>query len=285
MAVRPRLSWNRNCEKRRYHYLVPFSALRRAPPPSAPCAASSGLEVETPTPAEGQPESLLDIRKRLKKCLAPFSGAHDFRNFTRQDAGYLADNETTRLLFRCHCAETALVALDAVGADGETVPYAVLSIAGQSFLYHHIRKMVGAVVAVMRGGAEPDFIARALLPPRASGSQTEAPASPPVDSAGAAAPAAVAVPLAPAAGLYLVDCCYTQYCGKHAIPQIGGKNSCLPAADGADSDAAVTAYRDDWELRVHARVAADECGGRGVLAWLRLLEVDVSDPKNTTVRI
>jgi hypothetical protein len=144
---------------------------------------------------------------------------------------------------------------------------------------------VGAVVAVMRGGAEPDFIARALLPPRASGSQTEAPASPPVDSAGAAAPAAVAVPLAPAAGLYLVDCCYTQYCGKHAIPQIGGKNSCLPAADGADSDAAVTAYRDDWELRVHARVAADECGGRGVLAWLRLLEVDVSDPKNTTVRI
>lgn len=66
-----------------------------------------------------------------------------------------------------------------------------LVVVGQSFMLHQIRKMVGLVVAVMRGAASPDAISLALNPARE-----------------------LNVPMAPELGLFLDECFYDAYNAK-----------------------------------------------------------------------
>eukprot|EP00756_Hemistasia_phaeocysticola_P059352 Hpha_TRINITY_DN360_c0_g1::TRINITY_DN360_c0_g1_i1::g.112676::m.112676/K06173/truA, PUS1; tRNA pseudouridine38-40 synthase len=140
----------RCCERRRYHYLVPISALR----------AVGAQEDE-------EKQALL---QRLKKVLKVLSGgSHNMRRFTRP--AFVPESEGggeidyKRQLFRCFCS--GVLSLQVGGEGGnEPTPFAVLSIAAPSFLYHQIRKMVGSVIGVMRGSLDKDFIERALKPDR-----------------------------------------------------------------------------------------------------------------------
>ena len=170
----------RCCEQRRYHYLMPFSELQTRP-------SADGAGVETGEASE------LDIRRRLKSTLRQFSGTHDFRNFTRESAAYLAANNTHRRVFRCFCGDTVTLTI-----NGKPTRFAQLSIGGEGFLYHQIRKMVGAVVAMLRGELPSDFIAATAL-------------AKPLAESGDVAAARVHIPLAPPSGLYLVEAAFTRY--------------------------------------------------------------------------
>ena len=52
--------------------------------------------------------------------------------------------------------------------DEAGAAFVVLAISGASFLYHQVRSMVGAVVAVVRGARSEAWLGRVLLPPRRS---------------------------------------------------------------------------------------------------------------------
>ena len=56
------------------------------------------------------------------------------------------------------CAAAALRRRDEAGAA-----FVVLAISGASFLYHQVRSMVGAVVAVVRGARSEAWLGRVLL--------------------------------------------------------------------------------------------------------------------------
>ena len=71
LSVRRDFHARRQCDRRTYEYVLPYTALRTAADP-----------VESP----------LSIRRRLKRVLKQYVGAHDFTRFTRQGA-YLQANE------------------------------------------------------------------------------------------------------------------------------------------------------------------------------------------------
>jgi tRNA pseudouridine(38-40) synthase len=146
---------HRMCDRRRYEYVLPYSALRRA--------SSHDPDDEPP----------ISIRRRLKHVLKEFVGAHDFSRFTRHSGSYLEAHDPWRQMFRIY-AVGSLPSPEA-GHDESLV---VVSISGRSFLQEQIRKMMGGVVGVMRGSLPPTWIADALAQPAEGSSSPTAPAFP-----------------------------------------------------------------------------------------------------------
>mmetsp|Transcript_21206 Transcript_21206/g.51231 ORF Transcript_21206/g.51231 Transcript_21206/m.51231 type:complete len:332 (+) Transcript_21206:47-1042(+) len=227
------------CEARRYRYLVPTRALFRR-------GEGEG---------DGGPamESIMDLRKRMKQVLLQWGGTHSFHNFTNwkesssetQDRGQNRQNEGQqkvqhddhgddakdatshfRHILRCHVEDVI---------QNNARDFLVISIKGQSFLYHQIRKMMGASIGVMNGSLPPDFISRAL---KKRDDRDVA------DDDGHCA-VAHAVPLAPAEGLVLVESIYSKYCSKHNMEPIGLGTKVLSRGSGGGGDAVPGSS--DWE--------------------------------------
>jgi tRNA pseudouridine(38-40) synthase len=112
----------RHCERRRYEYLLPYDVV---------CPGGSASE-----------EEVVHTRQRLKALLKAFRGTKDFSLFTRQSGAYQAAHGMCRHIFKIFVPRACRL-------DGKV--FLVLSICGSSFLYHMIRKVVGALVGMMRG--------------------------------------------------------------------------------------------------------------------------------------
>ncbi|KAL3943192.1 MAG: hypothetical protein SGBAC_002721 [Bacillariaceae sp.] len=197
-----------HCEGRRYRYFVPAHVLFR-----------KGADIEN--------ESIMDLRKRLKKVLLQWGGTHSFHNFTNwkpefenrdawsrgigkkankiknDDSSNSAARKLTndkpeddptffRHILRCHVED--------VVKHNET-DFVIISIKGQSFLYHQIRKMMGTTIAIMSGSLPEDFITKAFQEAETSLSED--------------------APLAPSEGLVMVEAIYSKYCSKHTVEPIG----------------------------------------------------------------
>ena len=206
-----------HCEARRYRYFVPASALFR----------------KRDDNVDAEKESILDLRKRLKKVLVQWGGTHSFHNFTnwkpeedaetrtalevvktKQDdqetkedddktngskkqstikASYTDEPEEKptffRHILRCHVEDVI---------QYKETDFVIISIKGQSFLYHQIRKMMGATIAIMNGSLPSDFITKAFQ----EGETFES-------------------PLAPSEGLVMVEAMYSKYCSKNKVEPIG----------------------------------------------------------------
>jgi tRNA pseudouridine38-40 synthase len=125
----------------------------------------------------------------------------------------------------------------------------VLSVVGQSFVLHQIRKMVAASVDVARGAAPPDAIATLLGPERAQ------------------------CPMAPGVGLYLCQPYFDGYNDKYAGSAAGegGKEGyCGLARDAVDTEgpgvaAAVDAFKAGVVL---PGMAKQEAQRSEFIAWL-----------------
>eukprot|EP00927_Polykrikos_kofoidii_P071806 TRINITY_DN68015_c0_g1_i1.p1 TRINITY_DN68015_c0_g1~~TRINITY_DN68015_c0_g1_i1.p1 ORF type:complete len:488 (+),score=65.12 TRINITY_DN68015_c0_g1_i1:104-1567(+) len=123
------------CMRRRYEYVMPYEALR------------SKAHIDEP---------LIGTLKRLKRLLKLFVGSHYFRRFTVQSEAYADGNGMWRNMLRIFTVGTLVM---------EGIPFVCVSICGQSFLQLQIRKMLGAVIGVMRGVLTPWWIHDALQPP------------------------------------------------------------------------------------------------------------------------
>jgi len=89
---------------------------------------------------------------------------------------------------------------NAFTVDGQE--FVSCTVLGQSFMLHQIRKMMGAVIAVMRGVAPDNFLETAL-----------------------SKKLVVNVPTAPELGLFLQECVFESYNKKHG--NIHGESFCL----------------------------------------------------------
>jgi tRNA pseudouridine38-40 synthase len=237
------------CEARRYLYFVPAKVLFR-----------TNMKQQ-----QQQQESIMDLRKRLKRVLLEWGGTHSFHNFTNwnkpssqmsrrtmnpskadphsadEEEDYNNDTASSfRHILRCHVEDVI---------QHDQMDFVVVSIKGQSFVYHQIRKMMGATIGVMNQSLPDDFISNAFKE-----GETE-----------------IDVPLAPAEGLVLVEAIYSKYCSKHKVEPIGlgtkrlyrdKTNDVSSSQDLASSwEAAIAKLQrdtNDFQKRVYEQICNDQ---------------------------
>ena len=238
VTVAPDFDARRLSDRRRYEYLFPYTALTTDPS-----------------------EAALSVRRRLKRLLKQFVGAHDFARFTKSGEAFLAANDTWRVCFRIH-------AVDSIGGSGAgeesekaaDAGFVRVSISGRSFLQLQIRKMCGAIIGVMRGGLPATYIHDALRHPR--------------DSPDGVQPCGYdlgTAPCAPAFPLYLAAVSFTPYARR----QCAGKGV---EVDSSVDDQSPTMMQDPaeatgeaeaaFERRVHAHLVETERRTRAFVAWV-----------------
>lgn len=91
--------------------------------------------------------------EQLNQTLALYLGTKNFHNFTVKKEHF--DPSAKRFIISFECEKPFV-------PENTEVEFARLRITGQSFMLHQIRRMVGMVIAVMRGYAQPDFITKAF---------------------------------------------------------------------------------------------------------------------------
>ncbi|XP_041666233.1 tRNA pseudouridine synthase A [Cheilinus undulatus] len=123
-----------NCDARTYSYMLPTVAFA---PKDYDTGNLTGFRLE--------PETL----KRVNRLFALYKGTHNFHNFTSQKAAN--DPSARRYITEMSCGEPF------IRADSE---FAVITVRGQSFMMHQIRKMIGLVIAVVKGYVNDDVIER-----------------------------------------------------------------------------------------------------------------------------
>lgn len=114
----------------------------------------------------------------LNKILGLYVGTKNFHNFTIDKKPQ--DASAKRFIMSFECQQPYV-------PDNTEVEFARMKITGQSFMLHQIRRMIGMVIAIMRGYKPAEFIDEALQKER------------------------FLVPQAPGLGLVLDNVHYTRY--------------------------------------------------------------------------
>ncbi|XP_065574550.1 pseudouridylate synthase 1 homolog isoform X1 [Artemia franciscana] len=117
-----------------------------------------------------------EIVNEVNEVLALFKGTHRFHNFTARRKP--TDPSCRRFIMEFKCGEPFV---------REGIEFIPIHIKGQSFMLHQIRKMIGTVIAIMRGLASKEVIDKAWLQSR------------------------IDIPIAPALGLVLEEPHYDKY--------------------------------------------------------------------------
>ncbi|XP_068191200.1 pseudouridylate synthase 1 homolog [Antennarius striatus] len=123
-----------NCDARTYTYMLPTVAFS---PKEYDTAKIGAFRLD--------PETVQKVN-----CLfSLYKGTHNFHNFTSQKAP--TDPSARRYITEMSCGKPFLCS---------DVEFAVITVRGQSFMMHQIRKMIGLVIAVMKGYVTDDVIER-----------------------------------------------------------------------------------------------------------------------------
>lgn len=88
--------------------------------------------------------------ERVKDILSKYKGTHNFHNFT--SGRKPNDPSSKRYIISFECGEPFV---------REGMEFAVLTVKGQSFMLHHIRKMIGLMIAIVRGYCGPEVLEKA----------------------------------------------------------------------------------------------------------------------------
>ncbi|XP_044030508.1 tRNA pseudouridine synthase A isoform X2 [Siniperca chuatsi] len=123
-----------NCDARTYSYMLPTAAL-------------SPKDYDTGNIAAFRlsPETL----QRVNCLFSLYKGTHNFHNFTSQKAA--SDPSARRYITEMSCGEPFICS---------NTEFAVITVRGQSFMLHQIRKMIGLVIAVVKGYAKEEVMQR-----------------------------------------------------------------------------------------------------------------------------
>lgn len=89
--------------------------------------------------------------QEVNDLLAKYKGTHNFHNFT---SGKLHDDMSANRYIMDFVCEKAFV--------DEGMEFAIMRVKGQSFMLHQIRKMIGLVIAIVRGYASKSTLERAF---------------------------------------------------------------------------------------------------------------------------
>ncbi|XP_075999429.1 pseudouridylate synthase 1 homolog [Genypterus blacodes] len=123
-----------NCDARTYSYMLPTVAF-----------APKDYDNDQTAAFRLEPETL----KKVNHLFALYKGTHNFHNFTSQKAA--KDPSARRYIIEMSCGEPFI--------RGGT-EFAEITVRGQSFMMHQIRKMIGLVIAVVKGYAKDAVMER-----------------------------------------------------------------------------------------------------------------------------
>ena len=152
------------CDRRKYEYVLPTWAFN----PNLGELGDSKFEFTE------------EMRRRVNEVLQNYCGTHNFHNYTVKVKP--TDPQAKRYILSFDCSAPFEV-------DGEQ--FVRCQVVGQSFMLHQIRKLIGTMLAVMRGNLTEDDQKFALL------TREFAP-----------------TPMAPELGLFLCECIYKAYNDK-----------------------------------------------------------------------
>lgn len=204
-----------NCDARTYAYMLPTVAFSPKDSAAATDAASFRL----------RPETL----QRVNHLFALYKGTHNFHNFTSQKAAH--DPSARRYITHMCCGEPF------TRGDAE---FAVITVRGQSFMLHQIRKMIGLVIAVVKGYAGEEVVERSW------GSQK------------------VDVPKAPGLGLVLEKVHFDRYNKRF------GGDGLHERLEWVEQEEAVQAFK---EAFIYPTIVETERQEGSMLSWMNTLPI------------
>ncbi|XP_046496892.1 pseudouridylate synthase 1 homolog isoform X1 [Equus quagga] len=201
------------CDARTYFYMLPTFAF-----------AHKDRDVQDETY-----RLTAETLQSVNRLLACYKGTHNFHNFTSQKGP--REPSAQRYILDMYCEEPFV---------REGMEFAVIKVKGQSFMTHQIRKMVGLVVAIVKGYAPESVLARSW------------------------GEAKVDVPKAPGLGLVLERVHFEKY------NQRFGNDGLHEPLDWAQEEAEVAAFK---EQHIYPAIVSTERHERSMAQWLSTLPV------------
>ncbi|XP_054612331.1 tRNA pseudouridine synthase A [Dunckerocampus dactyliophorus] len=202
------------CDARTYSYMLPTVAFS---PKDYDTAKASAFRLD--------PETL----RRVNLLFARYKGTHNFHNFTSQKAP--SDPSARRYIMDMSCGEPFVL------SDAE---FAIIKVQGQSFMMHQIRKMIGLVIAVIKGYAQDDVMER-------SWGQEK-----------------VDVPKAPGLGLVLERVHFDRYNKRF------GGDGLHERLEWDREEEAIKAFK---EAHIYPTIVETECQEGSMLSWMATLPI------------
>ncbi|XP_053443312.1 pseudouridylate synthase 1 homolog isoform X3 [Nycticebus coucang] len=201
------------CDARTYCYMLPTFAF-----------AHKDRDVQDET-YRLSPETL----QRVNRLLACYKGTHNFHNFTSQKGP--REPSAQRYILEMFCEEPF---------EREGLEFAVIKVKGQSFMMHQIRKMVGLVVAIVKGYAPESVLERSWGEEK------------------------VDVPKAPGLGLVLERVHFEKY------NQRFGNDGLHEPLDWVQEEGKVAAFKEE---HIYPTIVSTERDERSMAQWLSTLPV------------
>ncbi|KAM6975177.1 pseudouridylate synthase 1 homolog isoform 1-T1 [Tautogolabrus adspersus] len=203
-----------NCDARTYAYMLPTVAFS---PKDYDTGNIAGFRLE--------PETL----QRANRLFALYKGTHNFHNFTSQKAA--SDPSARRYIIEMSCGEPFICS---------STEFAVITVRGQSFMLHQIRKMIGLVIAVIRGYAKEEVMERSW------GSEK------------------VDVPKAPGLGLVLERVHFDRYNKKF------GGDGLHETLEWVNEEEAIKTFK---EAHIYPTIVETECQEGSMVSWMSTLPI------------
>ncbi|CAG0916334.1 unnamed protein product [Notodromas monacha] len=218
------------CDARTYSYLLPTFAL---------CHVEEDPLTETNRPPREAIEQFDSLLKR-------FIGTKKFHNFTARREMDCPSNSRYIMDFEC-----------GKPYEKHGMEWLLVTIKGQSFMLHQIRKMIGLCIAVVRGFASESVFEKVFQPDR------------------------VDVPMAPGLGLMLEKVHYQYYNERY------GADGMHDNLDWADEEEKVLKFREDV---IYNAIYETEMKEKSMLNWLATLplhsyDVRESGPPNSQTAV
>ncbi|XP_033075961.1 tRNA pseudouridine synthase A isoform X2 [Trachypithecus francoisi] len=167
--------------------------------------------------------------QQVNRLLACYKGTHNFHNFTSQKGPQ--EPSARRYILEMYCEEPFV---------REGLEFAVIRVKGQSFMMHQIRKMIGLVVAIVKGYAPESVLERSW--------GTEK----------------VDVPKAPGLGLVLERVHFEKY------NQRFGNDGLHEPLDWVQEEGKVAAFKEE---HIYPTIISTERDERSMAQWLSTLPV------------
>ncbi|XP_028829703.1 pseudouridylate synthase 1 homolog isoform X2 [Denticeps clupeoides] len=213
-----------NCDARTYSYLLPTVAFK--PKDHAQDDASFSLDPAT--------------LQKVNRLFACYKGTHNFHNFTSQKGP--RDPSAKRYITQMSCSEPFL----RQGAE-----FAVITVRGQSFMMHQIRKMIGLVIAVVKGYAGEEVLERSWGEEK------------------------VDVPKAPGLGLVLERVHFDRYNKRF------GGDGVHEALEWTAEEEAIAAFKEE---HIYTSIIETERQEKSMISWLATLSNHSFDTTSTELR-
>ena len=220
------------CDRRRYEYVIPTAAFDPAQClPRADRADESEFVTTHETTRKASAEKFVfdeTMRQRVSSVLGNYVGTHNFHNYTvRVDP---EDPAAMRYILSFDCSAPFTV---------NGVEFVKTNVVGQSFMLHQIRKLIGAMLGVVRGHWTDDDLTFALHTRESC-----------------------QAPMAPELGLFLCECIYHAY-----NTRFGESHEPLALEKYADK---VDAFKTKF---IYPHMANTESEEHTMENWIRMLPV------------